>query len=201
MTPALTLRLPFSGRWFVAHGGDTINVNHHMQVRAQWFGIDFARVGGPSGRELAREPATDVADGHSWQQPVLSPLAGEVVRAESGHPDNALGVVDTDHPAGNVVAIRSDAGLFVFLAHLRQGSVRVAAGDRVAAGQVLGLCGNSGHSTMPHVHLHVQTEAAFGHGSGVLAEFEGIDVELSGRVFHDVTWPLIRGLFVQPHQP
>lgn len=201
LTPAITLRLPFTGTWFVAHGGDTLNVNHHMAVRAQWFGIDFARVGGPSGRELAREPAATVEDCHSWDQEVLSPLAGVVVGAESHHTDNPLGTVDTVHPVGNFVEIRSAGGLHVFIAHLRQGSVRVKAGDTLAAGQVLGRCGNSGHSTMPHVHLHVQDAAGFGHGSGVMAAFEGIDVELSGRSFTNVAWPLLRGLFVRPHRP
>jgi hypothetical protein len=43
---AQDLTLPFQGRWFVAQGGDTPNVNHHMAVQAQWYGIDFAKVGG-----------------------------------------------------------------------------------------------------------------------------------------------------------
>lgn len=201
LAPAITLRLPFSGTWYVAHGGDTLNVNHHMAVRAQWFGIDFARVGGPGGRQLADEPATSVAHCHSWNMPVLSPLAGVVVAAASHHPDNPLGEVDTAQPAGNFVQIRSAGGLHVVLAHLRQGSLLVEAGQRVEAGQPLGRCGNSGHSTMPYVHLHVQDAAGFGDGTGQLAEFEGIDVDLSGRRFANVTWPLMRGLFVRPHEP
>jgi murein DD-endopeptidase MepM/ murein hydrolase activator NlpD len=198
--PALTLRLPFSGVWFVAQGGDTPNVNHHMLVRSQWFGVDFARVDGSSGRELARHPATDVEHCYSWAHPVLSPLAGVVVATESDLPDNGLGTVDTTHPAGNFVEIRSGAGLCVFLAHFKRGSVRVKAGDQVLPGQVLGLCGNSGNSTMPHVHIHVQTEAGLGQGTGQLVQFEGIDVELSGRRFKNVTWPMLRGLFVRPHE-
>jgi len=44
----------------------------------------------------------------------------------------------------------------VLLAHFRQGSVRVAAGDMVQAGDRLGAAGNSGQSTEPHLHIHVQ---------------------------------------------
>jgi hypothetical protein len=199
-TPALTLRLPFSGMWFVAQGGDTLNANHHMVVRSQWFGVDFAHVDGPIGRELAREPATKVEDSYSWNQQVLSPLAGVVVQAESDHLDNSLGTVDTSNPAGNFIEISSDSGFYVFLAHFKQGSIRVKTGDQVVPGQVLCLCGNSGNSSMPHVHIHVQKEAGLGQGTGQLVQFEGIDVELSGRTFKNVTWPMLRGQFVQPHE-
>ena len=46
-------------------------------------------------------------------------------------------------------------GLLVLLAHLRRGSVRVGAGDRVESGQQVGECGNSGNSTAPHLHFQV----------------------------------------------
>jgi murein DD-endopeptidase MepM/ murein hydrolase activator NlpD len=67
-------------------------------------------------------------------------------RARSGH----AGL------AGNHVVIELDgrAGCVV-LAHLRAGSVAVAAGEPVATGQVLGACGNSGNSTQPHLHIQV----------------------------------------------
>jgi murein DD-endopeptidase MepM/ murein hydrolase activator NlpD len=40
-------------------------------------------------------------------------------------------------------------------AHLKQGSVRVKSGDRIVAGQVLGLLGNSGNTPEPHLHLQL----------------------------------------------
>jgi hypothetical protein len=200
LSPSATLRLPFSGKWFVAQGGDTLNVNHHMEVRSQWFGVDFARVDGPVGRGLARESAKSLEDYYSWNQPVLSPLEGIVIQIESDHPDNRVGTVDTTSSAGNFIEIRSDSGLYVFLAHFKQGSIRAKVGDQLQPGQILGLCGNSGNSTMPHVHIHLQNEPGLGQGEGQLAQFEGIDVALSGRVFKNVAWPMLRGLFVQPHE-
>jgi len=38
---------------------------------------------------------------------------------------------------------------------LQPGSRKVKPGDKVAAGQVLGLLGNSGNSDAPHLHFHV----------------------------------------------
>lgn len=193
---AQELRLPFAGRWFVFQGGDTPNVNHHFAVPAQWYGIDFVKVGGPSGRELATTPApTKLEDFYSWNEAVLAPVAGEVVEAVDAWPDNPLGTHDREHPAGNHVVIRTAEDRFVFLAHFRRGSVRVAKGDRVSAGQPLGRCGNSGNSDAPHIHLHVQHTLA-DHAKGQNPVFAGIDVELNGKAFANVTWPLLRGLFV-----
>ena len=43
--------------------------------------------------------------------------------------------------------------------HLRRGSVRVALGQRVAAGEPLGVVGSSGCSTAPHLHFEVRDAA------------------------------------------
>jgi murein DD-endopeptidase MepM/ murein hydrolase activator NlpD len=56
--------------------------------------------------------------------------------------------------AGNHIVVRCEAGDIV-LAHLRRGSVRVRAGDRVTTGEVLGEVGNSGNSVAPHLHLQL----------------------------------------------
>ena len=44
---------------------------------------------------------------------------------------------------------------------MKQGSVRVHAGERVRRGQVLGRLGNSGNSATPHVHFQLQVERSF----------------------------------------
>src|SRR4051812_15454342 len=61
------LQLPFEGVWFVMQGGDTINVNQHMASAAQAFAIDFAKVGGPSQRQLSTTagPPTRIEDFYS----------------------------------------------------------------------------------------------------------------------------------------
>jgi len=191
--------LPLAGRWFVMQGGDTPNVNQHMSVPAQWYGVDLAKVGGPSGRELTRGAGTALADFFSWGEPVLAPCDGELVAAVDGLPDNALGTKDLQHPAGNHVVIKTAQGRYVFLGHLQQGTVDVAAGGQVGRGERLGLCGNSGNSDFPHIHLHVQDRPELNAGRGQNPIFAHIDVELTGKQFADVSWPLIRGLFVANH--
>jgi murein DD-endopeptidase MepM/ murein hydrolase activator NlpD len=57
---------------------------------------------------------------------------------------------------GNHVVLDLGGGVYAALAHLRRGSVLVRPGDRVAAGQPLAACGNSGNSTEPHLHFQLQ---------------------------------------------
>lgn len=191
-----SFRLPFAGTWFVAQGGDTPNVNHHMQVRSQAFGLDFAKVGGPAGRALNNGSGNEIKDYFSWGEPVLAPTGGTIVALENALPDNAIGVHDIEHPLGNHVVLRTTGGAFVFLAHFQKGSVAVAAGAKVKAGDTLGKCGNSGNSAFPHIHMHTQDTADFTNGLGQHVIFSSINVELSGKKFERVDWPLIRGLFV-----
>ena len=63
----------------------------------------------------------------------------------------------TDTPAGNHVVIDHGNGERALYAHLVPGSIPVRVGTTVKRGQALGKCGNSGHSSEPHLHWHLQT--------------------------------------------
>ena len=193
---AQDLRLPFKGRWFIVQGGDTPNVNQHMELRAQWFGIDFAKLGGPTKRELSIESPSRLEHFFSWGEPVLAPADGEIITVVNDLPDNELGIKDKGNPAGNHVVIKTVPNRFVFLAHFQRGSILVKPGSRVARGQLLGKCGNSGNSDYPHIHLHVQDLPALNTGNGQNTVFSNMDVELNGKIFENVAWPIIRALFV-----
>ena len=56
---------------------------------------------------------------------------------------------------GNHLVLDLGDGVYAALAHLRRGSLQVRPGDRVAAGQQLAACGNSGISTEPHLHFQL----------------------------------------------
>lgn len=192
---AQSVRLPSTQRLFVAQGGDTPNVNSHMTVPAQAFGIDFAVAGGHTMRELSRGSATRVDDFFCWDTPVLAPAAGVVVSAVDTFPDNAVGVHDLVHPLGNHVVVQSNTRYF-YLAHLRRGSVGVRVGDTIVAGATIGRCGNSGNSDFPHIHLHATQSPRVGEGHGLNLTFGPMTVELAGKSFAAVEWPLLRGLWL-----
>lgn len=198
MNPVAHFQLPFRGRWFVGQAGDTLNVNHHMSMRGQWHGVDFIKADGSEARSLFHSDGTTLEDFFAWGEPVLAPADGIIETAVDNFPDLPVGTKDRQQVCGNYVVIKAAAARFLFLAHLQKGSVCVQVGQNIRAGQELGRCGNSGHSDCPHLHLHLQTTPTLGTGEGQNMIFRHIDVELSGKVFENVDWPLISGLFVRP---
>ena len=99
--------------------------------------------------------------------------------AEDEIEDNAPGVMNPRRPLGNHVILDHRNGEFSVLAHLHQGSLTVKTGDRVKAGQVLGTCGNSGNSSEPHLHYHLQNSPEFKTGAGLPAQF--VDYSADGQ--------------------
>lgn len=55
---------------------------------------------------------------------------------------------------GRIIIIRHDNGLETFYAHL--GTIKVKAGQRINAGDIIGTSGNSGHSRGTHLHFEVR---------------------------------------------
>ena len=80
-------------------------------------------------------------------------------------------------PAGNDVVLDLGNGGYSLLAHFQKGSVRARIGDRVQAGAILGLTGNSGNSSEPRLHLHVQDrQALFGSRAGCEPSVDAVGV-------------------------
>jgi hypothetical protein len=152
-------RLPFDGVWWVFWGGETALENYHVVAPNQRHALDMM---------IWNEGSTFSGDGThnedywAWGQSVLAPAAGTIVAVLDGIADNQPGVTNTgEHPAGNHVVLQTGDEEFVFLAHLQQGSIQVQEGDEVAAGDLLGLAGNSGNSSEPHLHMHAQNRLDF----------------------------------------
>ena len=155
---AVVLDLPFRGDAYVFQGGRSALINHHYPIRAQRHALDIVRT--IDGRDADGDRA--VLASHACFGAVLhAPAEGRVVRVVNDRQDMAVGETDREQIVGNHVVLDIGAGRFVLLAHLKQGSVLVAGGDRVAPGQALAACGNSGNSSQPHLHLQVQSDADF----------------------------------------
>lgn len=170
------LRLPFEGEWFVVWGGRTLEQNYHAVSRGQRFAHDFVKVvNGKTHRGSRRE----LGDYYCWNEKILAPAGGRVVAAVDGLPDQAIGTTNATQPDGNHVILDLGHDEYALLAHLRQGSVRVKRGEQVAAGTELGRCGNSGNTSEPHLHFHLQDHPRFGAGAGLPAFFS--DYAADGR--------------------
>jgi murein DD-endopeptidase MepM/ murein hydrolase activator NlpD len=173
-TEPVVVRPPVRGRWSAINSPADKVPSHGLHAYGQTYGIDFVHV--PHGRyepKLGWSPARRPADAHpGFGKPIVAPADGTVVRVHDGERDHrtrsswpglllwfAEGffreLTGPDRILGNHVVIEIAPGAYAVMAHLRRGSSKVRAGDRVRAGEEIAACGNSGSSTEPHVHFQV----------------------------------------------
>jgi Peptidase family M23 len=162
------LRLPFDGAWYVFWGGRSVARNYHAAAKDQRFAYDFVV---EENGTTHRGEGTMNEDYHCWGRPILAPAEATVISVERLLPDNPPGVLDPRNPAGNHVMLDLGEGEYALLAHMQADSIVVEEGDELEAGQLIGLCGNSGNTSEPHLHFHLQDEPEFGKGRGLPAYF------------------------------
>jgi murein DD-endopeptidase MepM/ murein hydrolase activator NlpD len=125
---------------------------------AQRFAIDWVQVKGDS---TFKGDEKDNRSYYSYGAEALAVADAKVAAIRDGIPENVPGEdsravpITLETVAGNHVILDLGGGNYCMYAHLQPGSLKVKAGDRVKRGQVLGLVGNSGNSTEPHLHFQV----------------------------------------------
>ena len=154
------------GPWFTANGPADLSGHRRSLIPisgapsiAQRFAIDFVKMGDDDktfkGDQLKNE--SYYAEGND----ALAVANGTVVEVKDSIPENVPGVnsravpITLETVGGNHVIIDIGGGYYAFYAHLKPGSLRVKLGDKVKRGQVVGLVGNTGNSTDPHLHFHI----------------------------------------------
>jgi murein DD-endopeptidase MepM/ murein hydrolase activator NlpD len=124
---------------------------------SQRFAVDWEQLDGRN--RIYTGAKTKLESYTIYGKPALAVADARVVTAINDQPDQTPGSFPTgltlDQADGNAVILDLGGGNFAMYAHLHRGSVRVAAGDRVTRGQVIGLVGNSGNSIAPHLHFQV----------------------------------------------
>jgi hypothetical protein len=203
-TGAVLLELPFRGRWRTENSPARRVPSHGIDLFGQAYAIDFVAVD-DTGRSAPRGWrsffSVEAPEGFvGFGKPILAPASGTVVAVHDGEPDHvarrsqfslvpyALGQarrVREGLPsiAGNHVTVSlGPSGPWVWLAHLRQGTIRVRPGDEVSTGDWLGDCGNSGNSTEPHVHVQVMDSLDPRNARGRPIAFRSYRLVRSGRV-------------------
>lgn len=117
-------------------------------------------------------------DGHNgydynlWYQPVYAAARGKVIFARLEY------TYAPDHGYGNMIMIQHPQGYVTLYGHLSK--MLVHKGDKVHAGQQIGISGNTGHSSGPHLHFTVFHNCSptdpygwTGTGSDPLAAYQG----------------------------
>lgn len=194
---------PVSGRWLALNGPARRVPSHGTHAYGQSYAIDLVHE--PSDRPrptVGWWPLTRrAADFPAFGQPVLAPADGVVVSVHTRERDHwsrnswpallyllvesALReLLGPGRILGNHVVIDVGNGRYALLAHLRRGSVRVTAGQAVAAGEHLASCGNSGNSTEPHVHFQLMDHPNTLFAAGLPFRFTRYRID--GRTHSDV---------------
>lgn len=152
--PAATVRLPMDGPIRVAWGGDRLSVNQHVAYPDQRWAYDLLT-------EPAMIKSNRLEDYGCFGKPVLAPVSARVHHIVDGVNDQPPGEPSDDFSktCGNMVVLELDhTGTYLLICHMKRGSVLVRPEERIVEGQAIGACGNSGHTTEPHVHIQHQRQ-------------------------------------------
>lgn len=195
----ITVRSPVRGRWLAMNSPASKVPSHGIRAYGQAFAIDLVHEpldGMPRPAFGSGSGMADPADYPAFGEPVLAMIDGTVVRVRDRQRDHrtrtrwwAVAVMmfegifrelrGSDGVVGNHVVIDRGDGVFALVAHLKKGSATVRPGDRVAAGDVIGACGNTGNTSEPHVHAQLMDRSRPSPARGLPMAF--VDVVIEGE--------------------
>jgi murein DD-endopeptidase MepM/ murein hydrolase activator NlpD/small nuclear ribonucleoprotein (snRNP)-like protein len=165
--PVVVISSPLTGSDWVAANGPS-NTSPHRRALipingrayiSQRFAIDWVQLN-PDGKTYTGDPS-DNKNYRAYGAEIHAVADGVVTQTKDGLPQNPPGAKSLAVPlsletiGGNHVIMEIGDGLYAFYAHMQPGSVRVKVGDKVRRGQVLGLLGNTGNSSEPHLHFQI----------------------------------------------
>lgn len=96
---------------------------------------------------------SDNSDFNIYGEKIYSPVEGEVVMVVADKDDDDPFSKLPDH-YGNRLTIKN-GNYYIYLYHLEKDTTVVNVGEKLNVGDYIGRVGNSGHSTKPHLHIHV----------------------------------------------
>ncbi len=191
--PVAVIEAPLTGEDWVAGNGPwntsghrraLISVNGRAYI-SQRYAIDWVELY-PDGKTYQGDPA-DNKNYRAYGHEIHAVTDGVVTETKDGLPQNTPGAKSLAIPitletiGGNHVIIDMGNGLYAFYAHMQPGSLRVKVGEKVKARQVLGLLGNTGNSSEPHLHFDICNASSMLACEGVPYAFASFEMEGKGE--------------------
>lgn len=182
MNPII-VEFPLSGEWVAPNTPGYKVPSHGTDQLAQTYAYDFMQIdwSRQTGYKFYDESilfyflaGVKLERCYGWSKDIFSPISGVVVDCQDDWPERKRVNFITDilallknslivnpkgneglRPAlGNYIIIKGDES-YAFLAHARNGSIKVKVGDIVKPLQKIAEVGHSGNSTAPHLHFHL----------------------------------------------
>jgi hypothetical protein len=149
-----SLQLPFKGEWYTFWGGTDKRQNYHVVTIPQQGAFDFFVV--DKNDQAYTRSGTRNEDYYAFGRSLYAVCDAVVYDVNTGVEDNRPSQMNPSEALGNYVILKTDKEEYIFYAHFQHESIKVEKGETVRQGQYLGNCGNSGNSSEPHLHLHIQ---------------------------------------------
>jgi murein DD-endopeptidase MepM/ murein hydrolase activator NlpD len=191
----IVLRPPLRGSGWVNANGCCQNLGPHRATfnpingvfwQSETFAIDFVAVD-PKGIGHTGD-GSKVDQYFYYGADILAAKGGKVIEVVTDMPDQIPNTdpagITLDTAAGNHVIIEMGKDRYALYAHLKPHSATVQVGDIVVDGQKLGLLGNTGSTTGPHLHFQVMDRPSPLKANGVPFVFDSF--LLSGTVTDSV---------------
>jgi murein DD-endopeptidase MepM/ murein hydrolase activator NlpD len=189
--PVTVISSPLQGENWVAANGPSntsahrrafIPLNGHAYI-SQRFAIDWVQANADG--KTYQGDSTDNKNYRAYGAEIHAVADGVVTQTKDGIPQNIpnqapIVPITLETVGGNHVIMEIAPGVFAFYAHMQPGSVRVKVGDKVRRGQVLGLLGNTGNSTEPHLHFHLSNANSELGSEGLPYAFASYELEGKG---------------------
>lgn len=163
----VVLTPPLSGRGYADANGCCGQSNHTRAVQtidgrrflAQRYAIDWVRID-----RRGRDFIGNWRKNKNWLiygDPIFAAAPGVVVETINNLPENTpphpLAHLTLQTAPGNNVIEDLGGAQFALYAHMQTKTVAVHVGEHIRRGQFLGLAGNTGSSTAPHLHFQVMS--------------------------------------------
>lgn len=170
-------QLPFEGEWTVINGSCEKEFSHSWAVPTQRFAYDFVVMDNNGSTHLNDD--TELTSYSCYGKNVLAPADGVVVSIgnicddEKPFEGGTIEVTAKD-VRGNYILIKHADKEYGFIGHLKPQSITVSIGQKIYQGEVIAKCGNSGNTSEPHIHFHLQDGISFFTSAGIPINFRNI---------------------------
>jgi len=165
--PVVVIAPPLRGSdWLAGNGASNTSLHRRALIPidghafiSQRFAIDWVQLN-PDGKTYTGDPSEN-KNYRAYGAEILAVADGVVTEIKDGIPQNTPGAkalavpITLETIGGNHVIEELGGGLFAFYAHMQPGTLRVKVGDKITRGQTLGLLGNTGNSSEPHLHFQI----------------------------------------------
>lgn len=164
----------------ITHVRSDLAVNGKIHI-SQRFAIDWMKVN-EDNRLYVGDPQ-ELTSWFGYEENVLAVAEALVVTVVDEFPDQTpfilpteVGSITLEEIDGNRVILALGNGQYAFYAHLKPGSIQVKEGDFVTRGQLIGLLGNTGNTSAPHMHFHLmETNSSLG-SNGLPYTYDGFNL-------------------------